>query len=101
MFVCGLAIAGLAAFLAGATAGTEPSAPPEEKANPKKPEGEAKVLTTIPLRKLDVEPTAKVITDAYKGKGVTVAAIPDERLLLLYADAEDEGRDPGPFGETR
>ncbi len=96
VLVCGLAIAGLAsAFLADATAGTEPAAPPEEKANPKKPEGEAKVLTVIPLRKLDAESTAKVIADAYKGKGVTVAAIPDEALATPLRGREDDGRDRG------
>jgi RNA polymerase sigma factor (sigma-70 family) len=87
--VCGLVIAGLAsAFRTDATA-TEPGASPDEKAAkpaPEPPVGD-KVLTLIPLRKLDAEATAKVIADSYKEKDVTITAIPDERSLLLYADS--------------
>ena len=87
MLLCGLVIAGLAsAFRTDASAGTEPAAPPDEKVA--KPASDAKVVSVIPLRKLDADEAAKVVADVFKGKGVTVAPIPDERSLLLYADAK-------------
>ena len=48
-----------------------------------------KSLTVFPLKKLDPEATAKVITDAYKGKGVTVTALKDDGALLIYANEVD------------
>jgi RNA polymerase sigma factor (sigma-70 family) len=85
LLVCGLIAAAGIGLRGEAVAGPEPAAPPEEKAA-RAVAATEKVLTVIPLRKLDPEETAATITRMVKG--VVVAAIPDERSLLVYADAK-------------
>jgi hypothetical protein len=93
---CGLVLAG--ALGAWRFAGAQPSKPdplrsennskleqPLEKALAEAPV-DTKVVTVFPLKKLDPEATAKVIADAYKEKGVTVAALKNDRALMFYAD---------------
>lgn len=66
-----------------ANAGDKPG--PEKP--PAKPADESltKTLTVFPLKKLDPDATAKVISGAYQGKGVTVTVLPTDRALLVYA----------------
>ncbi|MBA4064038.1 MAG: hypothetical protein C0501_10060 [Isosphaera sp.] len=81
----GLVVAG--AYRA-ATAGPDPAPPPVAKGEKAAaaPPADGRGLTVIPLKTLDPEATAKVVADGFKGKGVTVVGVPDERLLLVYAD---------------
>jgi RNA polymerase sigma factor (sigma-70 family) len=78
-----LAAAGMG-LQSAASADAQPPFSADDKAAT--PSGD-KVLTVIPLRKLDAAETATVIQDTFRGKGIVVAPIPDERSLLLYADA--------------
>jgi RNA polymerase sigma factor (sigma-70 family) len=85
VLTAGLVVAG--AYRA-ATARPDPAPPPVakgEKAAPAPP-ADSRGLTVIPLKKLDPEATAKVVADGFKGKGVTVVGVPEEKLLLVYAD---------------
>ena len=57
-----------------ASAGPEPAVWPDNKVAA--PSGD-RVLTVIPLRKLDAAETATAISNTYRGKGVVV--VPDPR----------------------
>jgi RNA polymerase sigma factor (sigma-70 family) len=92
---CGLLLAGALGVWPGVLAQPPSTDPLRIEGNPrpvKAPEkaladaaGEPRVLTVFPLKKLEPEATAKVIADAYKGKGVTVTALKTDRALMLYA----------------
>jgi RNA polymerase sigma factor (sigma-70 family) len=86
LLLWGLIAATGTAVRSEASADHQPAPPPFEKAVNPTPAAE-KVLTVIPLRKLDPAEAATVINETYGGKGIIVAAIPGERSLLLYADA--------------
>jgi type II secretory pathway component GspD/PulD (secretin) len=85
LLLCGLIAAAGMSLRGEANAGPEPAAPPEEKSAATAAD---RVVTVIPLRKLDAAETAAIIAETYRGKAVTAAPIPDERSLLLYADAK-------------
>lgn len=85
LLVCGLIAAAGFGLRNEAVAGPEPAAPPEENVA-KAAAATEKALTVIPLRKLDPEETAATISRMFRG--VVVAAIPDERSVLVYADAK-------------
>jgi RNA polymerase sigma factor (sigma-70 family) len=86
VLLCGLLAAAAMGLRSEASAGPEPAFL-TQATSAKSVSAAEKVLTVVPLRKLNAVETAAVITDAFKGKGIIVAPIPDERSILLYADA--------------
>ncbi len=96
---CGLALAGTVGAVHFANAGLQPvhlepgkaeepdKKPPTDKPpEPAAKEAEEKILTVFPLKKLDPEATAKVISGAYQDKGVTATALGAERSIMVYAN---------------
>jgi RNA polymerase sigma factor (sigma-70 family) len=86
LLLCGLIAATGTALRSEASAGLEPTPPPFAKAASTTPAAE-KALTVIPLRKLDPAEATTIVSETFTGKRIIVAAISDERSLLLYADA--------------
>jgi RNA polymerase sigma factor (sigma-70 family) len=98
VLLCGFVLAGVAGLLR-AQDGPDPPPPASGKAGdttdprarpaPAAPaQAGKKVLTVIPLKKLEPADAAKRLTAAYKDAGVTVAPLPADKAVLVYADAK-------------